>query len=322
MCRAKKTSTYVRSYVLGTAPTKILQQDRRRIAAFTSQPYPTNVGTTVVINVDVASQGSFTFPAGVTQAFVECYGCGGNGGGNVTPGGGGGGGGGYASALIPVDPTHSYLTAVDSDNNIGASSFFDETTSTILVAIQSGFNGVLDAGGAGGSIAGATGVTKYAGGNGANGSDVPNGGGGGGSASELGNGNPGVGTVGGAALGTGGFGGAGDTSVGGTNGSIPGGGGGGAVASNPVGNGADGLVRITYTIPLQQVISISHNPNLVAGKATWNLFGNFSVYWDLHIDVIGDCIAQECYAISNANGVIIEVTDIIADDECEAKGDW
>ena len=86
------------------------------------------------IRVFTAS-GTWTKPAGITKAVVQCVGGGGGGGGSNsgTQGGGGGGGGGYAEALIDVS-----------------------TVSTVSVTVGAG-----GAGGSPGAIGGAGGTSSF-----------------------------------------------------------------------------------------------------------------------------------------------------------------
>lgn len=230
------------------------------------------------------TSGSWTCPYGVTSIQVETWGAGGAGGGvsAANAGGGGGGGGAYlkvASYPVSYGTVYNYVVGT---GGIGASGAAGPAGGA------SSFNGTnTAAGGAGGGFgasgafgSGATGGT-YNGGNGSAGVSGVSSGAGGGGAGSTGAGGLAVGTTAGAAGGTdGGAGGAGRTTAGtGNNGNTFGGGGGGAkntgtATSRPGGNGANGRVRITYTVtctaPPVQPTSLVLTPGMttVAGSFT------------------------------------------------------
>lgn len=197
-------------------------------------PVPT-AGTTPGGNVTTFNTTStWTAPAGVTSAFVQCWGAGGNGGAkNTTAGGGGGGGGAYAAKTLTVVPATIYtVTVATGGSGPGNTSWFS-TSSTVFA--DSGGNGTAAAspstvgvGGAGGSAASSGGDTTSSGNAGQNGVINGSGGSSGGSA-----GLPSGGSGGGA----------------GQNGFAPGGGAGGedGIGSGPAGTGADGRVTVTYS---------------------------------------------------------------------------
>lgn len=231
------------------------------------------------------SSGTYTVPAGVTEIVVECWGGGGAGGGGTddgldVAGAGGGAGGAYARRILTVTPGSSYTVtvgaAVTGDSDAGADgnpSWFG-TTGTVYAEGGEGGSAVAyngDGPGGQGSSASCIGDVVYAGGNGANGTDATGGGGGGGGAGSGGIGgdasgvNAGLGTATG-----GGNGGTGaPTSEGnGTDGSTYGGGGGGAFCDDNTdhtgGNGAAGLIRITWT-PVYKALFTAMD----FGSSTW-----------------------------------------------------
>lgn len=165
-------------------------------------------------------------------------------------GGGGGGGGAYAAAFDPsVGPndTPPYTigqggTAPASggpvDGNPGTNTTWN--TNVVIAAAGAGGGGTGIAG-AGGTTAASTGTTKVAGTNG-NANNVGSGGDGGSGATG--------GTITG---GTGGLGGSASNTDGGDPGVAPGGGGGGGRNLGPgqsAGNGAIGVIKLTYTVVL------------------------------------------------------------------------
>jgi len=193
------------------------------------------------------SSGTWTVPAGVTSVKVEAWGSGGAG------SGGGYGGGAYAATdNIVVTPGANIPYVVGAGGvccggDPGANSTFN---STVVVA-----DGAPGTGG--GTTAGSTGDTKFAGGGGVGGN-----GGGGGAAGPDGAGSSGSGSTGGSGdAGTGGAGGTagnpgaanseGGGGGGGTGtpagaGGAPGGGGGGG-GGGQGGAGGVGQIRLTYT---------------------------------------------------------------------------
>ncbi|HPF50266.1 MAG TPA: GEVED domain-containing protein [Draconibacterium sp.] len=249
---------------------------------------------------------TFTVPAGVTEITVECWGGGGSGGGNISNksrGGGGGAGGSYAKSILTVADGEIVIGAtynivvgdqmngVNSSGQKGNPSYFGDGT---LVYAEGGNGGAAPDGktvsGGQGSVTSSVGDVVYRGGNGANGS-LSMGGAGGGGAGSLGVGGDATGTT--AGTGTsldGGNGGAGRTNEGnGNDGSSYGGGGGGAYISDNTnhsgGDGAQGLVKITYTItiPPSCVTSISPADGetnfAVDGTLSWNATAGASGYY-------------------------------------------
>lgn len=215
---------------------------------------------------------SWTAPCDVTSITVQAWGAGAGGGyarNSSGAAGGGGGGGAYASSVIAVTPGNTYtivvgLAGVGAINNGSLSTDGGNSTfSTNVVVAEGGFAGsssssnAAAAPGLGGSIAGSTGTTRFAGGQGATGvsgtAAGAGGGGGGASAGTAAAGNFTAATVsiaGGTAVAGAGAGGAGSLGANGAAGSGPGGGGAGAHrnSSNTTGGaGADGRVVLTYT---------------------------------------------------------------------------
>ena len=81
--------------------------------------------------VPYTASGTYTVPAGVTQATVECWGGGGRGGSRAFPAGdgayGGGGGGAYARSVLTVAPGNYTVTVgagSTSNSNPGGDSWF------------------------------------------------------------------------------------------------------------------------------------------------------------------------------------------------------
>jgi MSHA biogenesis protein MshQ len=212
----------------------------------------------------LTASGTWTAPAGVTSVTVEAWG-GGGGGGRATGNpakGGGGAGGQYASKVVAVTPGNSYAVVVGTG---GAGGVFgsnngtaggDSTFATNVVVAKGGAGGTAattngSAGAAGaGSMTGGVGTTVYAGGDGSSG--IPTGGAGGGGAGSGGAGGNASGDT--AGMGTAAGGGAGATAT--TGGSctnvatVAGGGGCGGYATSGTnrngGDGAAGMVAITY----------------------------------------------------------------------------
>ncbi len=202
-------------------------------------------------------------PPGVTSITVECWGAGGGGGQRTNNGvSGGGGGGGYASSVVTVTPGNSYDIVVGAGGSGGPNNKNGENSrfgNSLVVA--AGGNGGVDnstvAGIGGGSLA-SIGAIRYNGGNGTAGTGN-NGGAGGGAAGRNGAGN-GV-NSGGLYSGNGG---ATQSTNNGTGnpGAYYGAGGSGIRRSSntrPGGNGAGGLILITFNEALWQNPIISTN---------------------------------------------------------------
>lgn len=202
------------------------------------------------------SSGTFTWPALVGRAFVECWGAGGAGS-SSSFGEAGGGGGGYGWAVVTKTDATAAIT-VGVGGTAGRNSSFVQG-STTNVRGNGGGNGSLAAGGAGGTFAFADG--GHNGGDGGAGTLVINtgGGGGGGAGNRCGqgnNGSPPSGATGGnggdngrrwphgQAAGTGGRGGDNGQNGGSPAGVGAGGAGGGFGGSASA--GANGLVVVSY----------------------------------------------------------------------------
>jgi hypothetical protein len=206
--------------------------------------------TTTTSTFSTAGLATFTGPAGVTSAKIECWGAdAGAGGGSSAQGGEGGGAGEYAQEPnYPIVPGQVYNVQVGSGGTGGATGHAGSAGSDSLfdnagIAAQGGQAGVSFVGGDGGSYGTAT-VNHPGGNGGGNGSQSTGGCGGGGRAGSTGAGGNGStsssssGAAGGAAgSGTGGH-------VGGTGGNNAangntGGGGGGCGASTSATTGSN-----------------------------------------------------------------------------------
>ena len=200
-----------------------------------------------------SGSGSWVCPYGVSSVTVETWGGGGAGGGCTNKAGGGGGGGAYTTTTLPVSYGNSYNYVVGT-GGVGAATAGP-------AGGASSFNAVCVAnGGAGGGLGTTTdgaggigGTGTYAGGNGAAAVYATGSGGGGGGAGSSAAGGNASGMTGGTGGATGGGAGAAgrNTNGNGAAGSTLGGGGSGAKNTGGAklgGNGADGQVKITYTI--------------------------------------------------------------------------
>lgn len=206
--------------------------------------------------------GDWTVPSGVTCVDIECWG--GGAGGGLGQGGGGGGGGGYArtnSYPVTAGATISYSVAPTSiPDDKGSATWFGNGP-TPSVQASGGGAAAVNIGGIGSDNGGMLGDYLKAGGTGGDGWVNINGAGGGGggcgaSAFAGNNGTnaattvPGVGgTGGGTNGGNGGDGGDTSPQSGYPGGSYGGGGGGDAEflgGSSGAGDGAQGIIRLTY----------------------------------------------------------------------------
>lgn len=217
-----------------------------------------------------AGADTWTCPAGVYVAKVQCWGGGGSG--VHASSGGGGGGGAYASSLIAVIPGTVYNLSVG-----GVAT--DTTFSSTVVVAKGGATATGGSGASGGLAASCVGDIKYSGGNGGSGNgggSTGSSGGGGGAAGPDGAGNAGAtasagsngagaggsgdlglggsggtsgtdanGNPGGSSVKGGGGGAGGDNNRSGGNGGTYGGGGGGGETAG--GSGAIGQVVISYS---------------------------------------------------------------------------
>ncbi len=231
--------------------------------------------------------GTFTVPLTVTSITIEVVGGGGDGGNN---GAGGGGGGGYAKGTYTVIPNSTHTVTVGTGGN--GPSLGTSSVGTFLSA-TGGANGVsvpnpnVGGGGAGGIGTGGT-IVNRSGGNGGGGYWTYFGGGGGGAGGSIANGGIGGNTITwtgqcitpGGAAGTGGGapGGAGGKGAGFTdanctvsdpvaNGVNYGGGGGGENGiGTGFGNGANGVVIISWgptgvpSLQSQVAVAVGSNP--------------------------------------------------------------
>ena len=209
-----------------------------------------------------AGANTFTVPAGVTSVTVEAWGGGGKGASVYTNGtayaGGGGGGGAYSKtisiAVTPGATVNLNVGAGSTTTAAGGDSWFINST-TILAKGGNSVADLISTGGAGGLASASIGTTKYNGGNGATGVVGSYSGGGGSSAGTGTVGNNGSSQTAGSAPAGGSAGGNGITGNGdGFSATGFGGGGGGAKkgtggASFDGGNGANGKIIITWTVP-------------------------------------------------------------------------
>ncbi len=266
------------------------------------------------------TSGTWTAPPGVTEITVEAWG---GGGGGAAPSGntghGGGGGGAFAMQVIPVSPGITYSFTVGaggSPGSDGGNSFFEDGSDLFAAG---GASGNDSSGGAGGSAAASTGMTTFSGGNGGEGvSGGPTnsrfGGGGGGSAFTTTNGvNGGDGSgsspgSGGDGTGRGGDGGDRNT-LDGEDGEIPGGGGGGGGQNTSSGNGANGQIIISYTLPPQpdpDQTTINADPDEILANGTSSSLITVQV-----IDENGDIITSggATVTLSATDGTLSGVAD-------------
>jgi hypothetical protein len=242
-------------------------------------------GLTVLAQTTVTftSSGTWTCPAGVTSATIECWGGGGAGGSakgttSFRAMGGAGAGGAYAKSTITVVPTTVYTVTVGGTATTSASAAVNGNPSwfkdTGTVFAEGGAGGqsvtvttaIIIGNGGTGSSGSSIGTTTHKGGNGATSTTTagstpgisPGGGAGAGSSAD---GNSGTTSTGGVGANGGGSGGNGPSGSGanGSAGSAPGGGGGGAWAAASTtqrngGNGAASQVLVTYTSPADKMI--------------------------------------------------------------------
>jgi hypothetical protein len=260
-------------------------------------------------------------PAGVTQV-VDMYvwGAGGNPGApGAVLGGGGGGGGGYAApGPLTVTPGSIYLITVDAAGGAVESNVVNTAGTKIARAISGG-NGLLDVGGTGGS--GSLAAVKFAGGAGATATALAGlGGGGGGAGGNPAAGGAGVAGAGGAGgggpvlggNGAGGSGGAGGlATLVGLVGATPGGGGGGSGNNGPAAPGGANGVGIVFYVPAlaAQAISLSPRSDVAVGAGAINWLPGSAAIALLTDRNVGRGIAEPWYAISGVDGVVIQVTE-------------
>lgn len=202
--------------------------------------------------VTYTSSGTWTCPAGVTSATVQCWGGGGGGGSRTSNGrAGGGGGGAYSTSVVTVVPGNNYTITIGAGGAAGVNGGSSSFASSVIAVGGTGVAANSTTGGSGGLASACTGTTKYDGGTGGGTSTSAGGGGGGGAGSTGAGGTGGIPTGGTGTSLNGGDGGAGaSTTANGSNGNNYGGGGGGARGNGYIGGtGAQGLVTITYTIP-------------------------------------------------------------------------
>jgi predicted CxxxxCH...CXXCH cytochrome family protein len=229
------------------------------------------------------SSTTWTAPVGVTLVSVECWGSGGSGGSSANnSSSGGGGGGAYSRSLsLVVVPGNNYTINVgvggaapgkNASGIVGGDTWF-LSNSTVFAEGGSGGNS-SGSGGAGG-LGGGAGVgigndVTFSGGDGAAGTTV--GGGGGYGAGSVAGGTQASGSTGGIAPFEGGNGGDGGDNANGSPGITPGGAGGGAYGRNNLGAaGANGQIKLTYTVSATPTITLGANPSVVEGTTSANL---------------------------------------------------
>ena len=239
----------------------------------------------------------WTVPAGVNSIDIECWGAGGAGlGSNGSNSSGGGGGGAYAKKTLSVLPGQQYkfyvgkggITAAWAILPVnGENSYFKNFDESVTHALaEGGKSSVGAAGAAGGQAANSIGDIKNSGGNGFAGQGSgTGGGGGGGAAGPSGNGGTPAGTSTATKMtgGTGNSGIAGNAGAGGTavknNPGVAGnnysGGASGTNGARAGANGANGYVRITYTI--ETCSGIPNGGTAVANPATIYCSGSSSL---------------------------------------------
>jgi len=255
--------------------------------------YSINISSVNAVSPEIFSTtgaGTWTAPNGVTSVIVDTWAGGGGGGGSSVYANapGGGAGGGFASTTVAVLPgtTYNYYVgaggtagiAGGANGGVGGDSWF---LSSATVLSKGGGGGRTDGSGTGGGGAtttGAIGTVIYNGGNGAAGATNNYSGAGGGGAGSAGNGGVAVTyNAGSGGSPDGGAGGAGGPScgVGGPGNTLGGGGGGGEVQgfclNKNGGAGAQGQVKLTYTILiLVPTVTASSTSSITYNTATLN----------------------------------------------------
>lgn len=223
--------------------------------AFATPVQPTIVYTSTNTIITQSANGTYTWtcPAGVYSAVIECWGAGaGGGGGSSGKGGEGGGGGAYsAEQLFVTVPGTVYSYTVGQGGSggpggggtgsDGSDTFFNNNGPTgISVYAHAGtYSPGAFLGGIGGTGSGNT-ISTVGGNGGGDASQSTGGCGGGGSAGQTGNGNNGTDSVGGTGT-AGGTGGTGPSGSAGANGGAGGNSGASGVAGSSPGAGGGGV---------------------------------------------------------------------------------
>jgi hypothetical protein len=307
----------------GLLATEILGPNPYRKAIILS-PVPGGLGAVTQLAVFTGGVNQlWVVPAGVTQiADALVWGSGGeSGAAGVTLGGGGGGGGGFsASGPFTATPGSIYQISVGT-GAINDATILTSPLNAIVAKANAGGDALNDAAGTPGSITGATGAYKLAGGAGFAATGLAGaGGGGGGAGGFAAAGSAGANSVGGAgggaaiygSFGAGGNGGNGGVAAAaGIAGVIPGGGGGGSGMNNatqPL--GADGLCVIAYAANTNaQAISLSRRPDVTAGAGTLNYVPGNTYPTIITDDDIGMAICEPWYIISGIDKVLVQITE-------------
>lgn len=225
----------------------------------TYYPFASGVSTMPALTSITTSQ-TWICPSRCNSVTIECYGGGGAGGGatGTASRAGGGAGGSYAKSVVSVTPGNSYTVTIGA-GGVASTTVTRQggnTSFTTLVVANGGAGAATTSGtngtGATAVTTGSVGTTIYQGGSGGNGTAGGYSGGGGGAAATYRNGiSANLSTAGGGIAPYSGGGGAG-VNVANTrnNGSVYGGGGSGGLSSSTTdrtgGNGAAGLMIITY----------------------------------------------------------------------------
>ena len=149
-------------------------------------------GGETVVFLTTTGAGTWTVPAGVSSAIIECIG----GGGTGNNGTGGGGGGAYSkknSLALTSGASISYsVGAGGGEWSPGGDTWFKSTSDVLAKGGAMAYGNPAKYGGGGGQASGGVGDVKYSGGNGGLGTNNYNGGGGGGAGGGNGNGNNGT----------------------------------------------------------------------------------------------------------------------------------
>jgi len=284
----------------------------------------------VVLNFTSVGAGSWEVPAGVTNITVEAWGGGGGGGGvgSNNVGAGGGAGGQYAKRSFVVIPGTTYNFSVGNFGAGGAANAAgtvgsDTTFNVSSVVAKGGAPGQPNIGAGGvGSTTGGVGDVVYRGGSGQDGVGLsgPSGGGGGG-AGSTGAGGDSTGTAGGVGTadngGNGGLGYA-TSSVGGVGNVYAAGGGGGKKttgANRAGGDGAQGMLRISYTE------SVPEDSCTYGGSGDWNVVASDNCLITVPVVISGGRIVVTGSGTFTVSGVRVSgFTGFVCRSVCVVNG--
>jgi subtilisin-like proprotein convertase family protein len=288
----------------------------------------------IIVRDTFLANGSYTVPSGVTTITVQAWGGGGGGGRGFSRSNSaaGGGGGAFSQSALSVSPGDVFSVAIGTGGTGGtqdvAGTNGTATNFGGLVIAPGGFAPVDVIASQFGSNPGlggpaGTGDITYTGGNGAAKPTNFVGGGGGSSGGTTGNGNNAAGQTGGVAPGFGGNGGDGGSNLApGLPGFVPGGGGGGKGGGQNVasGNGANGMVIVTYEIP-EVELDCPDDVTLAACSSQSAVDDAFNT-WLSSFTFTGGCGTPEAsfddeYTAPSACGGSVTVTYRVASD-CES----